>query len=55
MEQIDYKLNIGLPYFSGHVHVEEYLDWLNSVEKFFDYAEIFYDKRVSSLGCKVRI
>lgn len=43
-----------LPYFFGHMHVEKYLDWINSVEKFFDYADVPNDKRVKLFAYKLR-
>ena len=35
--QIDYRMKIEIPQFDGLFMIEEFLDWLAEVEKFFDY------------------
>ena len=37
-------MKVELPSFNGNVSIEEYLDWVNKVEKFFDYMGIVDDK-----------
>lgn len=36
------------------MHIEEYLDWINSVDKFFDYVDVPNDKRVKLIAYKLR-
>ena len=36
-EQRDYWMKVELSSFNGNVFIEEYLDWVNEVEKFSDY------------------
>ena len=43
-EQRDYRMKVELPSFNGKVSIEEYLDWVNEVEKFFDYMGTVDDK-----------
>lgn len=54
MERTDYNLNIDLPYFFGHMHVEEYLDWLNFTKTFLDYSKVPDGKRVKLVAYKLR-
>ena len=45
-EQRDYRMKVELPSFNGNVSIEEYLDWVSKVEKFFDYIGRADDKLV---------
>lgn len=35
------------------MHVKDFLDWLNLVEKFFDYVEIVDDKKMKLIAYKL--
>lgn len=37
---LHYGMWVDLPSFNGHLHIEEFLDWISEVEKFFDYMNI---------------
>ena len=37
-------MKVELPSFNGNVSTEEYQDWVNEVEKFFDYMGTADDK-----------
>ena len=39
-------MKVELPSFNGNVSIEEYLDWVSKVEKFFDYIGRADDKQV---------
>lgn len=41
-----YRLNLDLPNFSGHSHMKEFLDWLTTIDKFFEYIEMPESKQV---------
>ena len=43
-EQRDYWMKVELPSFNGNVSIEEYLDWVSKLEKFFDYMGRVDDK-----------
>lgn len=43
----DFHMKINLPIFNGHLHVENFLSWLNKVERFFKYIEISKKMKVS--------
>ena len=47
-------MKIDLPSFDGHLHIEDFLDWLHAVENFFDYMEIPDEKRVKLVAYKLR-
>ena len=39
-------MKVELPSFNGNVSIEEYLDWVSEMEKFFDYIGTADDKQV---------
>ena len=53
-EQKDYRMKVELPSFNGNVSIEEYLDWVSKVEKFFDYMGIADDKQVCLVAYKLK-
>lgn len=40
--------------FDGHMHIEDFLDWLQSVEMFFEYMDIPTDKQVKLVAYKLK-
>ena len=40
-ENHDFRMNLESPCFNGSSKIEEFLDWLAEVERFFDYTKIF--------------
>ena len=38
-------MKVELPSFNGNVSIEGYLNWVNEVEKFFDYMGTTDDKQ----------
>ena len=47
-------MKVELPSFNGNVSIEEYLDWVSEVEKFFDYMGTTYDKHVCLMAYKLK-
>ena len=47
-------MNVELPSFNGNVSIEEYLDWVSEVEKFFDYMGTADDKQVCLVAYKLK-
>ena len=42
-------MKIDLPSFDGHLHVEDFLDWIMEVERLFEYMNITEEKK-SEIG-----
>ena len=53
-EQSNYQIKVELPSFNGNVCIEEYLDWVSEVEKFFDYMGTVDDKQVCLVAYKLK-
>ena len=47
-------MKVELPSFNGNVFIEEYLDWVSEVEKFFDYIGTVDDKQVCLVAYKLK-
>ena len=47
-------MKVELPSFNGNVSIEEYLDWVSEVEKFFDYIGTVDDKQVCLVAYKLK-
>ena len=47
-------MKVKLPSFNGNVSIEEYLDWIGEVEKFFDYMSTSNDKQMCLVSYKLK-
>ena len=47
-------MKVELPSLNGNVSIEEYLDWVSEVEKFFDYMGTANDKQVCLVAHKLK-
>lgn len=48
------KVKVDIPYFDAHLHVEDYLDWEQSMEAFFKYMDIPTEKQIRYVACKLK-
>lgn len=50
----DFKIKVDLPAFDGRLHIEDFLDWIHTVENFFDYAAIDENQKVKIVAYKLK-
>lgn len=50
----NFWVKIDLPNFNGHLHVENFLDWILEVENFFDYMQTPEAQQVKLVAYKLR-
>jgi len=53
-ESHKYRMKIDLPSFNGHLQIEDFLDWVMEVERFFDYMSIHEDRKVKLVAYKFK-
>ena len=46
-------MKINLLSFDGHLHIEDFLDWLTAVENFFECMEIPDEKKVKNVAYRL--
>jgi hypothetical protein len=47
-------MKIDLPSFNRHLQIEDFLDWVMEVERFFDYMSIREDRKVKLVAYKFK-
>jgi hypothetical protein len=47
-------MKIDLPSFDGHLDIEDFLDWMTEVERFFKYMSILEERKVKLVAYKFR-
>ena len=50
----DFKIKIDFPQLDGHLHIKDFLDWLHTVENFFDYSEVAEEEQVKIDAYKLK-
>ena len=41
----DFKIKVYIPFFSDNLNIEDFIDWIVEIDKFFDYMEVPEEKR----------
>ena len=50
----DFKLKVGIPSFSGNFNIEDFIDWIAEIDKFFDYMEVLEEKRMKLVAYRLK-
>ena len=50
----DFRLKVDISYFNGNLNIEDFIDWIADIDKFFDYMEVPKEKRVRLLACRLK-
>ena len=53
-ENRDFRMKLELPWFTGSLKIEEFLEWLVEVKRFFDYTKIPEEKQAKLVAYKLK-
>ena len=52
--QPEYRMRADIPVFHGKLQIEEFLDWISEVERFFKFTEVTAERQVDMVSYKLR-
>ena len=52
--QRDYDIKVDIPEFEGRIQGDEFIDWLNTVERVFDYKDVSDGQKVKLVAIKLK-
>ena len=47
-------MKVDIPSFNGNLNIEDFIDWIAEVDKFFYYMVIPEDRRVRLVACRLK-
>ena len=50
----DYNFKVEIPKFHGRFKPEDFVDWLNTIERVFDYYEVMDEKKVKLVAIRLK-
>ena len=50
----DFKLKVDIPFFNDNLNIEDFIDLIAEIDKFFDYIEVPKEKRVRLVACRLK-
>ena len=50
----DFKLKINIYFFSRNLNIEDFINWIAEIDKFFDYMEVSKEKMVKLVACRLK-
>ena len=50
----DYNFKVEIPEFHGRFKPEDFVDWLNTIERVFDYYEVMDEKKVKLVAIRLK-
>ena len=50
----DFILKVDIPFFSGNLNIECFIDWVVDIDRFFDYIDVSKEKRLKLVACRLK-